>query len=366
MVTRLLVLAALFAAVGDLLAPASALAQSDRVVTVMSYNVENLFDTEDNPANTGDNTFLPRSRKGTAEHRALCEQIGGSASQKRECLELDWSEAVLMAKLRNVATVIDGFNGGRGPDILALQEVENRAVLERLRATLRNGQAYITAVNTETSPGRGINVALLSKLRIEGQVQSHKVEFTGEDLQDCGTTRDIVEVPLKLPDGSVLAMFSLHFPSGSNPVKCRVLASERLNEIVAGRAADAMLVAAGDTNINCSPEDQAVIADVLRDRWIVPDETNKGCRAPGSEFFPPRTQWSFLDLIMTSRSLTSSSREGAPWFADFGSFRTAITAPEVQVEADERGRVKPKRFDTEAKTGSADHWPVALDLVRRR
>jgi hypothetical protein len=73
-----------------------------------------------------------------------------------------------------------------------------------------------------------------------------------------------------------------------------------------------------------------------------------------------------LDLIMTSRSLTSSSQAGAGWFADFGSFRTVISAPEVQVEVDTRGRTRPMRFDAERRTGTTDHWPVAIDIIRRR
>lgn len=343
-----------------------ALAASDRVVTIMAYNAENLFDTSDNPNNVGDNTYLPKSAKNTPAHRQLCEaSFADSVFYKRQCLELDWSDSVLGKKLKNLALVIDGFSGGVGPDILVLEEVENLAVLTSLADLLQNAAAYITKINTEESPGRGINMALLSKLPVAGQIKSHEVDF-GPDKGDCGDTRDILEVPLRLPDGSTIVVLGLHFPSGANPVKCRQLASERLNQIVSNRPKETMIVALGDTNINCSAEDQAVIADVLRDQWIVPDEVNKGCRPPGSNFYPQKGQWSFLDLIMASRSLTSSSQQGAPWFADFGSFRTVISAPEVQVESDATGRVKPMRFEPEKLTGTSDHWPVAIDLIRRR
>jgi endonuclease/exonuclease/phosphatase family metal-dependent hydrolase len=345
----------------------SAWAKSDRVITIMAYNAENLFDTNDNPGNVGDNTYLPIAQKNTQAHRDLCErEFAGSPFFKRECLQLDWSDVVLAAKLKNLAAVIDGFDGGTGADVLVLEEVENQAVLNLLANALKNSPAYVTRINTEQSPGRGINIALLSKLSQAGPVISHDVVFNEEDRDDCGDTRDILEVPLKLPDGSTLTVLGLHFPSGNNPVKCRLFAAQVLNEIAAGRPKGSMLVALGDTNINCSSEDQAVISEVLRDRWIVPDEVNKGCRPPGSNFFPNKGQWSFLDLIMASRSLMSSSQEGAPWFADFGSFRTVISAPEVQVETDSRGRVKPLRFDAEAKTGTSDHWPVAIDIIRRR
>jgi len=92
---------------------------------------------------------------------------------------------------------------------------------------------------------------------------------------------------------------------------------------------------------------------------------NKGCRAPGSNFFPSQG-WSFLDLIMTSRSLLGSDQGGATWFADFGSFRTVLTAPELQVQTDNVNRVSPRRFKPEDGTGASDHWPVAIDLLRRK
>lgn len=129
-------------------------------------------------------------------------------------------------------------------------------------------------------------------------------------------------------------MFGLNIPSGTNPTRCRTLAAERLNEVAAGRPEAEMLLAAGDTNVNCTAEDQRVLSETLRERWVVPDETAKGCRAPGSNFFPPEGQWPFLDLILVSRTLTAGTRTAAPWFADLGSFRTVISAPEVQVATD--------------------------------
>ncbi|GAB1443549.1 hypothetical protein MASR2M39_23900 [Ignavibacteriales bacterium] len=46
-------------------------------------------------------------------------------------------------KLKNLAAVIDSMNEGRGPDILGLIEVENKAVIEDLIAKLGNGKYEI-------------------------------------------------------------------------------------------------------------------------------------------------------------------------------------------------------------------------------
>jgi len=348
----------------------AAQAQEQRRVTLMSYNVENLFDTVDNPARDGDNTYLPLSQKGTAEHKALCERTSDTDAHKQECLTLDWSEDVLGKKIENLATVIGRFEG-RGPDILVLQETENQGVVQRLRGALPDGASYQTAINLDDSPGRGINVAILSRLPLDpvnppvSAVITFPSEVVHTDGSPCGDTRNLTSFTLLLPDGAPLTVFALHMPSGGEAHPCRAFVATQLARAVEALPPSRMVAAAGDTNLNCGDDDQTTIKNVVRTALFVPDELNKGCRAPGSSFFPPQG-WSFLDLIMVNRALLSNDQGGATWFADFGSFRTAITAPEVQVQVDNRNRVSPRRFKPTDRTGTSDHWPVAIDLIRRK
>jgi endonuclease/exonuclease/phosphatase family metal-dependent hydrolase len=353
-----------------LAAALSAQAQDARRITVMSYNMENLFDTGDNPAREGDNTYLPFSEKGTHAHVALCERNHEPGPRRRECLNLDWSEAVLAQKIENLATVIDRFED-HGPDILALQEVENQAVIERLRSRLPNPSSYQTVLNLDDSPGRGINVGIMSRLPLDttNPILSTPITFpsgvTHTDGSPCSDTRNLTSYTLRLPDNAPLTVFALHMPAGGNAHPCRAFVAEQLVDLVTALPTTRMVVVAGDTNLNCGNDDKQTINDILRPVLVVPDEVNKGCRAPGSSFFPPQG-WSFLDLIMTNRALLGSHQGGATWFVDFGSFRTVITAPEHQVETDENNRVSPRRFKPGDGTGASDHWPVALDLIRRK
>ncbi len=345
-------------------------AQEQRRVTVMSYNVENLFDTTDNPAREGDNTYLPRSQKGTPAHIDLCERNNDPGAHRQECLNLDWAEEVLARKVQNLATVIGKFDG-LGPDILLLQEVENRSVVDRLRTVLPNSAAYQTVVNLDDSPGRGINVGLLSRLPLDDNNPpvSTPVQFpadvTHEDGTPCSKTRNITAFTLRLPDGVPLTAFVVHMPAGGPAHACRRFVAERLVELVSALPSPRMAIVGGDTNLNCGIHDQQTISEILRTTLFVPDEVNKGCRAPGSSFFPPQG-WSFLDLIMTNRPLLGSDQDGATWFAEFGTFRTVISAPEIQVKTDTRNRVSPRPFNPEQRTGASDHWPVAIDLLRRK
>ena len=344
-------------------------AQEQRRVTIMAYNVENLFDTIDNPAREGDNTYLPRSQKGTAAHIDLCERNNEPGPRRQECLNLDWNDEVLARKLQNLATVIGKFEGN-GPDVLLLEEVENRSIIDRLRALLPNPAAYQTVINLDDSPGRGINVGLLSRLPLDNNNPpiSTPLQFpsdvTHEDGTPCSSTRNIAAFTLRLPDGASLTAFVVHMPAGGPAHACRRFVAERLVELVRALPSSRMVIVGGDTNLNCGIHDQQTISEILRPTLFVPDEVNKGCRAPGSSFFPPQG-WSFLDLIMTNRLLLGSDQDGATWFAEFGTFRTVISAPEIQVKTDSRNRISPRSFSPEERSGASDHWPVALDLIRR-
>jgi hypothetical protein len=345
-------------------------AQDPRRITLMSYNVENLFDTQDNLDREGDNTYLPRALKGTPAHIALCERTDPPGPRRKECLTLDWNERVLDQKLQNLATVIGRFEG-RGPDVLLLQEVENRVVMDRLRQLLPDPSGYQTVINLDDSPGRGINVGMLSRLPLDPKNPpvSTPIQFpanvTHDDGSPCSSTRNITSITLTLPDGASLSVFVVHMPAGGPASACRRFVAEHLVKLVNGLPAVRMAVVGGDTNLNCGLNDQQTINKVLRPTLTVPDEVNKGCRPPGSSFFPPQG-WSFLDLIMTNRFLLGSDQSGATWFAEFGTFRTVITSPEIQVKTDARNRTSPRPFEPEELGGASDHWPVAIDLLRRR
>ncbi|NND47126.1 MAG: hypothetical protein HKN55_05635, partial [Woeseiaceae bacterium] len=62
-------------------------------VTVMTFNVENLFDNIDDPAKD-DKAYLPLAAKQTAAHREACNEIEVDR-WRDECLHLDWNDDVL-------------------------------------------------------------------------------------------------------------------------------------------------------------------------------------------------------------------------------------------------------------------------------
>ena len=92
--------------------------------SAMTLNVDNLFDTLDDK-NKDDKAYLPIESKQTEKHKKSCNKIRVK-SWKNECLYLDWDEKAKDAKLNNLLATIVSYDNN-GPDILALQEVENNS-----------------------------------------------------------------------------------------------------------------------------------------------------------------------------------------------------------------------------------------------
>ena len=194
----------------------------------MSFNVQNLFDNVDDPGKD-DKAYLPLAAKQNDAHIAACNEIPVE-SWRDECLYLDWSDAALNFKLGVLADTIRQVNDGRGADIIALQEVENLAVLERLRNDYLGDLGYLPAILVEGSDTRGIDVAFLSKLPLLGDATLHPLELP-EFPDRQGDTRGVLQADFAMPDGSVLTGFSVHFPAPFHPTAMRESAYEHLNRL---------------------------------------------------------------------------------------------------------------------------------------
>lgn len=343
-------------------------------VTVMSFNVENLFDVEDDPINPHDNTYLPLATKqeNFAAHTAQCEQNNSPGFYRKQCLTLDWSEAVYNAKLEALAEIISAAPGD--PAIIVLPETENAVVLDDLVEAIGQG-SYPTKVQLDTSDkpdSRGIDVGIISRLPLADAPTAHKINF-GSDAGECGKTRDIVQAAFTLPDGDTLHVFGVHFPSGGNPIDCRVRAMLTLNKLAEDLPEGELAMAAGDFNFSCSElQSDAFERLAYRGNWYFSPVIRAGCNAPGSSKYVERTlynwnTWSFLDLILVSPELSVTQSSVKNWFADLGSFQTVVVSPkQVMTDDDDEGYMEPRRYDPETMNGVSDHWPVMMRLLRRR
>jgi hypothetical protein len=105
-------------------------------VTIMTFNVQNLFDNIDD-AGKDDKAYLPIAAKQNDEHIWECNEIE-VASWRNECLNLDWSDAAIDFKLQVLADTIRQINNGRGHCVAGSRECRNsRSPEHRVSRRLR-------------------------------------------------------------------------------------------------------------------------------------------------------------------------------------------------------------------------------------
>lgn len=145
-------------------------------LVVASYNLQNLFDDEDDPYTYDEAT--------TAKPRSQMQQVAG---------------------------VIRETNA----DVLALQEVENRGYLQRFVDTMLAEMGYRHVVHFEGNDLRGIDVALLSRIPV-GRVTSHRhLRFPDAGGGWQTFRRDLVRVELLPEGGSAFELWLVHLKSNA-------------------------------------------------------------------------------------------------------------------------------------------------------
>ena len=322
-------------------------------VTIMAFNVENLFDNNDDPGKE-DRTYLALADKQSREHKAAGGEIDVDR-WREQCLDWDWNDAIIEKKLGVVAGVILQVGDGRGPDIVALQEVENIGILERLRTEYLAAAGYKPGILIEGDDRRGIDVAFLTRLELAEPPALHRIDFTGVGDDRVYDTRGILEATFVRPDGTLLTGYSVHFPAPFHPTEMREAAYRKLNSLRAALPADRDAFAAGDFNTT-SVEDREkdMLARFAPPYWTVTHEVGcDGCK--GTSYYAPRDDWSFLDMILWSPANVRG--EKTTWKLRADSVRIANAAP---------GQIRPNgtpwRFEMPAGAGVSDHWPVLITI----
>lgn len=162
------------------------------------YNLENLFDTYNDPVKN-DEEFLPEGKN-------------------------QWTDVKYQKKLHNMATVIRSMaqTNGRFHTILGVSEIENRLVLEDLVSQPEIASANYQIVHYDGPDARGVDVALLYRPdnfklidseSIPFDFNSGTIEFAmNEEEQKNFKTRDILMVH-GLLDGEEFAVYVAHLPS---------------------------------------------------------------------------------------------------------------------------------------------------------
>lgn len=322
-------------------------------VWLMTYNVENLFDTKDDPKKN-DETYLPTKLK--RNNKAIIKKCKKAPKSYwvRECLETNWNEFKLDLKLKRLKKVISSFNNNKGADVLILQEVENIQVLRKLKDEYLNGLGYKSAVLIEGPDKRGIDVGIISKLALD---KNFKPKLHLQDFNRSKPTRGIIEASFRLDSKSSLTVLGVHFPSQGTKTQYRKQAVKKLNSILKTIPKKNIIVAGGDFNITSSEEKKhRLFKKDLSSEWSVSHLVGcKNCK--GSHYYHRKRSWSFLDALLFSKNLTD--KKG--WELDTNSIQVYSNSG---IQNNRYG--SPSKFNGgQHKTGVSDHWPVAARIYSK-
>ncbi len=305
--------------------------------TIAFYNLENLFDTKDDP-NTLDNDFLPGSEK-------------------------QWNRKRYEKKISKLGTAISniGFLKSRkSPVLLGVAEVENLKVLEDLVTSKHLKQKEYGIVHYDSPDERGIDVALLYQKQYFEVIDSKTIPLLVNNeggIRDY--TRDILWVTGFLNNEKIHVLVN-HWPSRRDGAELtsykRVIAAEKNREImdqITTENPEAKIIVMGD--FNDDPYSESVKEHLVQHDLFNPMERLL-TRYRGTTNY--KSQWNLFDQIIFSHSFHKYEK-GKHSFSDASIFDEDF----LKIY---KGRYKGNPFRTYAGKkytgGYSDHFPVYVQL----
>ena len=308
--------------------------------TVAFYNVENLFDTQDDSLKL-DEEFLPYGVRG-------------------------WTYERLQTKYQHLYKVIAGISSAwQPPALVALAEVENRTVLEGLlRHTPLHRQHY-QIIHEESPDVRGIDVALLYD---PAQFRYLSHERIAVDLRPLSErpTRDILYVRGIMFGSDTVHYFVNHWPSrysgvtGSAPLRQRAatVLRDRVHRLQT-RQPDALIIVTGDFNDNPTDESLQWLCEASDAGATLINISHYG--QTGTHKF--QGEWNTFDQFIVSSPLLEATHP-----TQVEGQRAYVYAPDWLLEEDQAhlGHCPRRTYvGYQYQGGFSDHLPVYLRLKRR-
>jgi endonuclease/exonuclease/phosphatase family metal-dependent hydrolase len=151
------------------------------------YNVENLFDTIDDP-HINDNEYLPTADK-------------------------KWNSFKYKTKLSNLSKVIASIDEKNMPIVIGFCEVENKEVLQDLAATEKLKEAKYEVIHRHSPDARGIDVAAMYRKDKFKLIEYHYYPISYEEDGKNSKTREILHIKGVVFGKDTVHLFYNHWPS---------------------------------------------------------------------------------------------------------------------------------------------------------
>lgn len=218
------------------------------------YNVENLWDYEDDPTNPGDDDYTPNGK-------------------------YQWTKAKYDQKLQNIARVISKMGSETCPSglaIIGIAEVENKRVLDDLVREKEIFQRNYQVIHFESPDHRGIDVAAIYNPLLFIFVSAKAIPYNKPDMPNY-RTRDILLVSGLLA-GEPFHMLVNHWPSrygGAKSYPLREHAASIVKHVADSIRADnpkAKVLIVGDMNDDPKDKSCAKILNAKRNMKQVTED----------------------------------------------------------------------------------------------
>jgi hypothetical protein len=326
--------------------------QQYKIVVVAFYNLENFYDTVNNPI-VNDDEFTPDG-------------------EKKYNSEIYWT------KIEHLATVLSQIGTDEnpktpdGPALIGVAEIENDTVLNDLvHHPLLKNRGY-KFVHYDSKDARGVDVALLYNPKYF-TVEDSKPLFVHlpHGTKQAYYTRDVLWVKGKL-DGETIHVYVNHWPSRlggeerSAPGRAAAaMVSKNHGDSIAKADGEQKIIIMGDLNDDpISPS----ITEVLKAKGKVSEVIPGGLFNPWTELYKKglgtlayQDAWGLFDQIMISYKWLSKEQTGYHYYHQH------IFNREFMVENTGRYKGYPMRtWDGNTyRGGYSDHFPTYIILLKK-
>lgn len=324
-------------------------AKQFKIHTVAFYNLENLFDTINDP-------------KKLDEYSPIMELKTNK-------------EAAYKQKIKNMAKVISEIGSDvthNSPAILGVCEVENRTVLEDLISDSLLLKKQYQIIHYDSPDARGIDVALLYQKHIFTPIASstHELKIYNDENGERVATRDQLLVSGKLENDNIHIIVN-HWPSrrgGEERSRPKRLAAAKLNKHILDSLQTknpyAKVFIMGDLNDDPTNPSLKKILNTKRKRK---QAGFKMLYNPFEDFYRNglgttayRDKWSLFDQIIISNPLLEKD------YSSFRYYKAGIFNKHYLITNKGKYKDYPFRSWTYSgfSNGFSDHFPVYMYIIK--
>lgn len=308
------------------------------VARIAFWNVENLFDTINDP-NIDDEEFLPGSKK-------------------------QWTSQRYFKKLNDLSKGILAIGDGKGADILGMAEIENKAVLVDLTQKTDLKKLNYGIVHYDSPDKRGIDVAMIYKKDKFRVLESKPIRVPMPG--DSTFTRDLLLVKGILGKKDTMYFIINHWPSRvggeekSEPRRIYAAARLKMTEdSILKLFPNAKIIAMGD--FNDEPTNKSMLSlkySLVSANGFV--NLMDSLKAAGDGSYHYKKEKNMLDQIMITHSLENERHVKHIFIMNAHIFKTEWNTGE-NYKGD-----PPGPLHTYAGSryigGYSDHYPVYADV----